>query len=192
MIAAAGSGRTLGVVVEIPPPHGPALDAARAGLTPDPADMPAHVTILAPVDVDENLMDEVIRHLEAVAERTPPFRLGLRGTGTFRPVSPVVFVAVSEGISACEQLERDVRSGDLTVDSRFPYHPHVTIAHDAEDAVLDRVFEELADFRASMVASSMGLHEFRDGAWHLVREFEFRGTRPAVRRRAAPTGADGA
>jgi len=175
LTAAAGSGHTLGVVVEIPPPYGPALDAARAGLTPDPADMPAHVTILAPVDVDDDVLDHVIRHLADVADRTPPFRLTLRGTGTFRPVSPVVFVAVSEGASACEQLERDVRSGDLAVDVRFPYHPHVTIAHDMEDAVLDRVIEELSGFRASMTIGSMGLHEFVDGSWRLVREFDFRG-----------------
>lgn len=175
MTATAGSGHTLGVVIEIPPPYGPALDAARAGLTPDPAEMPAHVTILAPIDVDEEVMDEVIRHLEAVAARTAPFRLVLHGTGTFRPVSPVVFVTLAEGISACEQLERDVRSGDLEVDTRFPYHPHVTIAHDVEDAVLDRVFEDLADFRASMTVGSMGLHEFREGGWHLVREFAFGG-----------------
>lgn len=175
MIAAAGTGRTLGVVVEIPPPHGTALAAARAGLTPDAAEMPPHVTILAPIDVDDDVVDEAIRHLEEVAERTAPFRLTLRGTGTFRPVSPVVFVAVAEGISDCEQLERDVRSGDLAVDTRFPYHPHVTIAHDVAEEELDRVFTELADYRASWTVGSMGLHEFRDGRWKLVREFEFRG-----------------
>ena len=78
--------------------------------------MPAHVTILAPIDVDDDVMDEAIRHLDRVAERTAPFALTLQGTGTFRPVSPVVFVAVAEDISACERLERDGGVAIVTLD----------------------------------------------------------------------------
>ena len=170
-----GSGRTLGVAVEIPEPYGPVLDAVRLGLAPDAGEMPSHVTILAPIDVDTDVLDAVLAHLAAVAARTPPFRLELRGSGTFRPVSPVVFVALAQGISACEQLERDVRSGDLAVETRFPYHPHVTIAHDLDDAALDEAYYELADFHATMEITSMGLHEYVDGRWRLVREFAFEG-----------------
>ena len=57
------------------------------------------------------------------------FAIHLRGTGTFRPVSPVVFVTLAEGISQCEQLADAVRRGPLDMDLEFPYHPHVTIAH---------------------------------------------------------------
>lgn len=171
----AGSGRTLGVAVEIPPPHGPVLDAVRLAIAPDAGEMPAHVTILAPIDVDADVIEAVLAHLAAVAARTPPFRLELRGSGTFRPVSPVVFVALAQGISACEQLERDVRSGDLAVETRFPYHPHVTIAHDVDEAALDAAYDELADFHATMEVTSMGLHEYLDGRWRLVREFAFEG-----------------
>lgn len=137
--------------------------------------MPSHVTILAPIDVDADVMGAVLTHLAAVAQRTAPFRLVLRGSGTFRPVSPVVFVTVAEGISACERLERDVRSGVLAVETRFPYHPHVTVAHDVPDGELDRALAELADFSASMEISAMSLHENVDGCWCLVRAFPFGG-----------------
>ena len=170
-----GGGHTLGVAIEIPQPYGRALDDARARFSPDDGDMPAHVTILAPVDVDADVMDAVIAHLDDVAARTRPFRLVLRGSGTFRPVSPVVFVTVAEGISACEQLERQVRSGDLAVETRFPYHPHVTIAHDVPEADLDRALAELAGFEAVMDIGTMGLHENIDGRWQLVREFALGG-----------------
>ena len=175
MIRPHGGGHTLGVAIEIPAPHGPALDAVRARYSPDDGDMPAHVTILAPVDVDDDVLQAVIAHLEQVAARTAPFRLALRGTGTFRPVSPVVFVAVAEGISSCEQLERRVRSGDLAVETRFPYHPHVTIAHDVCDDDMDRALAELADFHADLTVAAMSLHENVDGTWRLVREFAFGG-----------------
>lgn len=172
-------GRTLGVTVEIPEPFGRQLDAVRCRFGPDAGKMPAHITILAPIDVDEDVMDAVLSHLSDVADRTTPFRLVLRGSGSFRPVSPVVFVAVADGISACEVLESQVRSGDLGVDSRFPYHPHVTIAHDVSEADLDAAFDELSDYRASMQITAMCLHEFRDGRWRLLREFPFGALRSA-------------
>ena len=57
-----------------------------------------------------------------------------------------------------EQLERRVRSGDLAVETRFPYHPHVTIAHDVPEADMDRALAELADYRADLTVRSMSLH----------------------------------
>ena len=51
------------------------------------------------------------------------FRVHLRGTGTFRPVSPVVFVGVVEGISQCEQLAAGVRQGPAGDRARLPLPP---------------------------------------------------------------------
>jgi 2'-5' RNA ligase len=172
---AAAPGHTIGVVVAIPSPHREAIDAARERYEPAASDLPAHVTVLAPIDVDAEAMPAVEAHLARVAATTQPFRLTLRGTGTFRPVSPVVFVAVADGIGACEQLEMRIRSGDMAVETRYPYHPHVTLAHDVEESVLDRAFDELSGFEASIDVSSVGLYEYLDGRWHLVRDFPFGG-----------------
>lgn len=168
-----GGSRTLGVTIELPAHVRDEIDAARARYGPHLDDWAAHVTILAPIEADDAVMDAVMEHLRGVAERTQPFRMVLRGTGTFRPVSPVVFIAVAEGISACEQLELAVRSGDLGVESRFPYHPHVTLAHDVPAVELDRAFEDLAEYTAAFTVSSMCLHENLAGSWTLVREFPF-------------------
>jgi 2'-5' RNA ligase len=168
-------GHTIGVVVAIPSPHREAIDTAREQYEPAASDLPAHVTILAPIDVDAEAMPAVEAHLARVTAATRPFRLTLRGTGTFRPVSPVVFVAVADGISACEQLEQRVRSGDMAVETRYPYHPHVTLAHDVPEPVLDRAFTELSGYEASMDVTSVGLYEYLDGRWHLVRDFPFGG-----------------
>lgn len=175
MAGGGAGGHTIGVVLAIPSPHREVIDAARGRFEPAASDLPAHVTVLAPIDVDAEAMPVVEAHLAAVAASTPPFRLVLRGSGSFRPVSPVVFVAVADGISACEQLERRVRSGDMAVETRYPYHPHVTLAHDVADDILERAFVELAGFEAVMEIDSMGLYEHREGAWTRVREFPFGG-----------------
>ena len=73
----------------------------------------------------------VEEHLAAVAAAHLPFTLHLRGTGTFRPVTQVVFVAVAAGISECELLAAAIRAApELHREARFPYHPHVTVAQD--------------------------------------------------------------
>ena len=70
----------------------------------------------------------------------------LRGTGTFRPVSPVVFIAVSQGISYTEMLAKSVRRALGAPEPDFPFHPHVTIAHNLDDASLDQAYDELSTF----------------------------------------------
>ena len=82
----------------------------------------------------------------------------LRGTGTFRPTSPVVFVGVVEGISQCEQLEAGVRQGRLVLQRTFPYHPHVTVAHHLPEDQLEQAFTDLEDFDATFDVHEMWMY----------------------------------
>ena len=117
----------------------------------------------------------VEEHLDTVAVDVDAFRIHLRGTGTFRPVSPVVFVSLVEGISECELLAHGVRRGPLAVDLDFPYHPHVTIAHHLGDAQLDRAFTELADFECEFDADHFALYVHDESTgWQPTREFALR------------------
>ena len=131
-----------GVAVTIPEPWGERLQRARehAGDPLAPA-IPPHVTLLPPTPVPPDRFDDFVAHLEAVSAATEPFQMVLSGTGTFRPVSPVVFVQVSRGIATCERLEAAVRSGPVERHLEFPYHPHVTIAHHLADEALDLAFD---------------------------------------------------
>jgi len=96
----------------------------------------------------------------------------ISGTGTFRPVSPVVFVQVSRGISHCEGLEAEVRDGPVTRRLDFPYHPHVTVAHHLDEEAMDRAFEGLADFRCAFDVRAIELyHHDHDGVWKVLRSF---------------------
>lgn len=169
------SGMTLGVAIEIPEPFGSAIDTARLGYEPSIGRMPAHITLLPPVDVDADVLPGVVDHLAAVAQRLEPFEVELHGTGTFQPVSPVVFIALSRGISSCERAEALVRADMLAVESRFPYHPHVTLAHDVSDELLARAFEDFTDFRARFTVSQMHLFRLLDDGWHSVQAFAFAG-----------------
>jgi 2'-5' RNA ligase len=173
---AAVPGRVIGVAISIPEPYGPELDAWRERLgDPMVHAIPSHVTLLPPTTVDDPLMGEIRSHLQAVAEVVPPFEMQLQGTATFRPVSPVVFVAIARGISGCERLEQRVRSGPLTRDLPFPYHPHVTVVHDLPDEVLDEAFHKLATYSASFTVSGFCLFEHVGGVWRPEHEFVLSG-----------------
>lgn len=166
-----------GVAVTVPEPWGARLQAAReeAG-DPMAAAIPPHVTLLPPTAVEPGAMAAFVAHLEAICARVRPFEMVLSGTGTFRPVSPVVFVQVSRGIAECERLEAAVRSGPVERHLEFPYHPHVTIAHHLGDEALDGAFEGLAGFRARFEVASVELyHHDPDGVWRVIRSFPLAG-----------------
>jgi 2'-5' RNA ligase len=177
---------TIGVSVAVPDPWGSELQEYRVRLgDPTASGIPTHITLMPPIDVDEVLMPAILDHLEAVAAATCSFRTHLRGTGSFRPVSPVVFVNVVQGISSCEVLASAVRRGPLAIDAQYPYHPHVTVAHHLSDDLLDRAFEELSTFECDFTVEQISLYVHRDDrGWTPVRDFALGGSadvaQPAV------------
>ena len=164
---------TIGVAIAIPEPWASELQDYRTSVGDTTAtQIPTHITLIPPAEVAEEELPAVSEHLAGVAATVEPFDIHLRGTGTFRPVSPVVFVTVAEGISGCEVLADAVRRGPLAVDLHYPYHPHVTIAHHLDDTTLDRAFDELATFecRFAVDAFSLYVHD-ADNGWRPTHEY---------------------
>jgi 2'-5' RNA ligase len=188
---------TLGVSIAVPEPHGSRLqrcrldfgDAAAAGI-------PTHVTLLPPTEAETAARPVIEEHLAGIAATARPFRMRLAGTGTFRPLSPVVFVQVVEGGSACGWLQERIRErgGPLARELLFPYHPHVTVAHGIPEDRMDVAQADLAAYEAAWTVSGFALYEQgRDGVWKPRREFRFarypRQRHPASARHRAPEAA---
>lgn len=164
---------TIGVAVGLPEPHATYLqDARRAAGDPLADRIRTHVTLLPPTEVVGAGIAQIEEHLAGVAARHRRFQLELSRVGTFRPVSPVQFLHVTEGAGACEALAASIRSGPLARDLDFPYHPHVTIAQQVSDAALDDVGKKLSNYRLSFEVGSFQLYD-RDDAqvWRPVRSF---------------------
>ncbi|MFC8091661.1 2'-5' RNA ligase family protein [Streptomyces sp. NPDC057301] len=188
---------TIGVSIAVPEPHGSLLQERRAGFGDAAAHgIPTHVTLLPPTEVDASLLPAIEAHLVEVAAAGRPFPMRLSGTGTFRPLSPVVFVQVVEGAAACTWLQKQIRhaSGPVARELQFPYHPHVTVAHGIDEASMDRAFEELADYQAAWSCNGFALYEQgADGVWRRLRDFAFGGSvvppqAGAVERGSIPAG----
>jgi 2'-5' RNA ligase len=166
---------TVGILLVIPEPYGGELQVRRAAYGDPPVSgVPTHVTLLPPTEVEPDELPGIEEHLAAVAAEHRPFRMRLRGTGSFRPISQVVFVNVTEGTADCVALEAEVRSGALARELQFPYHPHVTLAHDLDQATLDAAFREFAEYDAGFGLAGFGLYQQHDdGKWKVRRVFSF-------------------
>lgn len=183
---------TLGVSLAVPEPYGSLLQEQRAGFGDSAAHgIPTHVTLLPPTEADSGSLPAIEAHLSSVAAANRAFPMRLYGTGTFRPLSPVVFVQVVTGGSACSWLQQQIRdaSGPLVRELQFPYHPHVTVAHGISEEAMDQAYEALSTFEAMWTCGSFALYEQgADAVWRKLREYAFGGgggvPGPAVYREA--------
>ena len=167
----------LGIVVPVPEPWAQLLVDWRSKVgDPQASVVPPHVTLLPPTEVPLSRRPAIAKHLAAVARAHPPFDMHLSGTGTFQPVSDVVFVTVARGIGNCELLANDVRSGPLERTLSFPYHPHVTVAHDVPGDMLELAYSGLADLSAEFSVGHFTEYEQTPtGAWAIAREYPLTG-----------------
>ena len=167
----------LGVIVPVPEPWAALLTDWRTKVGDAQASLvPPHVTLLPPTEVPVGDRAAIREHLAAVAAAHPPFDMHLSGTGTFNPVSDVVFVAVARGIGNCELLADDVRRGPLARSLTFPYHPHVTVAHDVPADMQELAYTGLQDLSAEFrVEHFTEFEQTADGAWAIAREYRLTG-----------------
>lgn len=176
---AAGNGETpeegisIGVILGFPPEIAEELQRWRASFgDPMAATVPAHITLVTTTMTQD--WEATRSHVREVARQQEPFTVTIAGTGSFRPVSPVVFLNVEAGFGECVNLHRQLQAGPLERDLPFAYHPHVTVAHDVAPESLDEAETVLKDYRASFPVASMGLYEHDDnGIWQLREELDF-------------------
>jgi 2'-5' RNA ligase len=171
------NGMSLGVILGFPPEIAEELQRWRASFgDPMATVIPAHITLVTTTPTQD--WESARDHVREVARTQAPFMVTIAGTGSFRPVSPVVFINVEEGFGACVELHEKLQTGPLERELPFAYHPHVTIAHDVAPESLDEAETVLKDYRATFPVVSMGLYEHdTDGIWQLREELDF-GTEP--------------
>ncbi len=164
---------TIGVALAIPEPAASLVKTAREGYgDPQARAIPTHITLLPPAVVAPTMLDGIDAHLRQAARKVRPFRIALHGSGSFRPVSPVVFLVVNEGIAGCEALERAIRGGPLLRRRNFPYHPHVTLVHGIAEERMDAAFAEFAEYPFAFTAREFTLYQQDEQrVWHPVREY---------------------
>ena len=183
----------IGVAIALPSHYAAQVKAVREAAGDPLAEVvPPHITLLPPTAIDVDSLDEVKRHLRNVAAGTSPFEVRLDEVGTFRPVSPVVYLGLRSGAEECNLLQVRVRDrrGPLARSLSFPFHPHVTLAHDIAEDGLDTAARNGADLTMDFTVTKLHLYRHRsrpsrhtcsgypasEGVWDVVAAFAFGGS----------------
>ncbi|GAB49225.1 2'-5' RNA ligase family protein [Mobilicoccus pelagius] len=163
----------IGVLVPVPEPLSGRVRALRTAIgDPRGGPIPPHVTVVPPTEIDAAALPAIVEHLSTVAALGRPFEVHLQGTRTFQPVTDVVYLAVVGGAEELDDVQDAVRRGPLAVDLRYPYHPHVTLAHDVPQAGLDRARSEMADVDERFTVGGFVLYAHPvEAPWEIVGTF---------------------
>ncbi len=151
----------LGVVLLIPPPLDREIDALRRA-TGDGTHgrVPAHVTLVPPVNVNREQLGEALATVRAAAAATRPFRVRLGAPATFLPANPVLYLPlVGQGRAAVFDLRERVFRPPLTRPLTWPFVPHVTIADEAQPKRIAAAEVALCDYSADVFFDRLHLLE---------------------------------
>jgi 2'-5' RNA ligase len=168
------SGQTrVGLSIPVPHPWAADIKAARVAYGDACAEMiPPHITILEPTSVNISDIPFVTQQLRKTCGRFSAFSITLGGTDTFRPISPVTYLKVTVGAAQCAAMHQAVNHGLIASARRFPFHPHVTLAQEVPDVVLDQAQSDFAQLRANFRTDAIWLYQQDDdGMWRKHSKF---------------------
>jgi 2'-5' RNA ligase len=165
---------TIGIVIVVPEPWAQEILDWRMGLGDPYSDrMPTHITLVAPTKLPRSRMDALLTELATAMTSEQPFEVTIGPVGTFRPVSPVVFLHAHDRHDELARLEQRVRQ--LVTDQlpMHPFVPHVTIAMNVGDGLLDAAAHALSDLIATWWVAEVVVFERDDqGYWSVVTSCE--------------------
>ena len=161
----------LGAALLIDPPVATEVEGLRRALGDSSLGaVAAHLTLVPPVNVPTDALDEavdVLRH--AAYGQRRPLELVLGPPATFFPASPVVYLAVAgaggDDLANLGRLHQAMRAGPLERPERWPWVPHVTLSDEAPTGRINAAVEALASYTATVVLDRVVLLEETDRRW---------------------------
>lgn len=163
------------------------LDTLRRSLGVDePFRIPPHVTLVPPVNVAADQLDEVDRVMTAAVASVEPFDLELGAATTFLPGAPTLQLSVHGDLPALGRLRDALVSGPLDRPGRRPFVPHVTLVPNAEPDLIEAGLRALAGTGVRWPVRAVHVLERRHdpGRWATVAELPLGA--PAVVARGGP------
>lgn len=148
----------LGVALLVPAPLSAEVDGLRRAVGDGALGrIPAHLTLVPPVNVREDRLGQVLAVLRRAAARTLPFTVGLGPPATFLPDSPTLYLRVSAGRADVVALRDRVFVDPLARPLTWPFVPHVTLADEADAARIAAALVALVDYDAEMTVDRVHL-----------------------------------
>lgn len=170
----------LGVALLVPPPVDREIDGLRRALGDGALGrIPAHITLVPPVNVSVDQLGDALAVVRGAAAGTRPLKVELGQPATFLPDNPVIYLPVVTGVEGVTRLRDRVFRPPLARDLSWPFVPHVTIADDATPERIGAARSALRDYRAEVVFERVHvLQESAGRIWEPIADAEL--AAPAV------------
>lgn len=152
----------LGVALLVPAPFDAEIDGLRRALGDGALGrIPAHLTLVPPVNVREDRLAEALAVLRRAAAATRPFTVSLGPPATFLPDNPTLHLGVVDDDERVRALRDRVFVDPLARSLTWPFVPHVTLADEAEPDRIAAALTALADYRVDVTFCRV--HLLREG-----------------------------
>jgi 2'-5' RNA ligase len=171
--------RRLFVAVVVDGDAGATIDALRLALrSPELDRIAPHVTLVAPTNVAEAELDDVLAGVRGVAHRSRPFSIEVGPVATFPRDRPVLYAAVTDPDGGLETISSALRAEALRPaarDDRFSFVPHVTLHNRTDPGVAIGATAAFSGFRIDVVVEALTVLERAatggDGRWVPIAEY---------------------
>jgi 2'-5' RNA ligase len=172
--------RRLGVVLLVPPPVDLEIDALRLGLgDPGRGRIPPHLTLVPPVNVNDDALDAAMAVVRAAAADVEPLDLILGPPATFLPVNPVLYLSVGGDVDGVVGLRQAVFAPPLSRPVDHPFVPHVTLADGIDTDRAESALVALSSYERAVTAERVDvMEEGPDRVWRSLADVPL--GRPAV------------
>ncbi|MDP1795018.1 MAG: GNAT family N-acetyltransferase [Acidimicrobiales bacterium] len=141
--------RKLGAVLLLPRTIASEIDGLRRALGVSPIErVPPHITLVPPINVREEDVDDALALARRVASDQPTrLHVTIGPVTTFSPITPVVYLSVNgPGLDAIRTMRDELDSGPLAQELSHPYVPHVTISDDPTPDEIDGAIASLTHY----------------------------------------------
>lgn len=160
---------TLGVVIPVPEPQRSVLrewrrkfgGAATESIAP-------HITLVSGDYLGS--WEQAAAQVHRVAADSSQFNVTLASARSFQPASQVVYLPLAAGSERCWALHEALLGGPLRHESKFDYHPHLTIAQNVPEADLAAARTSLQEVELSFDVHSVQLFDTQNGAWNFCEQ----------------------
>ena len=141
----------LGVALLLPSPVAQEVDGLRRAVGDGSLRrIPAHLTLVPPVNVAEARLPEALAVLRTAAALAGPLTLELGPPRSFLPDSPVLYLAVDGDVAEVHALRGRILRDPLARTISWPFVPHVTLADSASREVIEAAVTALGRYRAQV------------------------------------------
>jgi 2'-5' RNA ligase len=167
--------RRLGVALVLPEPVATEIDGLRRALGDGALGrIPAHLTLVPPVNVADDDLPAALDVLREAARETRPLNLRLGPATTFHPDTPVVYLAVGGDVDGLHGLRDRVFRSPLERTLSRSFVPHVTVADEIDPGRIPAAVAALADYVVDVTFDGVHLlEEGRGRVWRSIAETSF-------------------